>query len=666
MFVGLAGNGYAPVISFTPSQITTVAGTVSGTTGTIKSSTNLAEDGGDILYIPDVGNNIIKQIDSSGTIVTVNPAFATPQSLVADSSGVMYSTNTVGSTYYFSAYYPWGVQSAYGYTYAAGNCTPSAPCPLSTVGMSQPASLSIDPYDNLFFDERTKGAAEMPVASIAGGSGAFNLWYLKNQFTYASGNPASLAVDASDNIYNYYNYTTTTCLIQEDPLYYAETTPTAKRVAGGATCGFSGDGGQARSAEISSKVGQMTFDTAGNLYFADAGNQRIRRIDAASGIISTIAGNGTAGYSGDNGAATSAAISSPTGLAVDSQGQVFILSNAPTAGPTQVIRKVGVLGYWSYGTQIKGTSSAVKVFTVANTGNTSLTLSSNASITGSNPSEFSIDASTTNCVLTAGATIASGHSCTVGIKFTPSATGTRSASLQLISNTLTGLNKISLTGTGALPAPTMTITSPASGATGKTGTAVTFAVSVTSTSSTKPTGTVQFKVNGANAGSPVTLSSTGTASTTITESTAATYTLSATYSGDANYAPVTVSKSLVVSAAVKAASTVKLAQAAATQSTCGAPTFTIRVSSASGGNPTGAVQLKNGTVVLASATLNNGAVTLSTGRVAVGSHTFSASYAGDSKHQPSTSAPLTVMTAPALVRSCGSPLLPTAGVPHEF
>ncbi|HEY3706502.1 MAG TPA: hypothetical protein VGL22_15680, partial [Terracidiphilus sp.] len=219
MFVGLAGNGYAPVLSFTPSQISTVTGTVSGTTGTIKSATNLAVDGGDILYIPDVGNSIIKEIDSSGVINTLSPVFAVPQSLVADSAGFLYSLNTSGSTYYFSYYAPWGSQSAYGTTYAPGSCTPSTPCPLSTVGMSRPTNINIDPYDNLFFEESSKGAAEMPVAGLSGGSGNLSLWYLTNQFVYSSGSGASFAVDGSDNLYNFYNWGTTTCYIQEESLY---------------------------------------------------------------------------------------------------------------------------------------------------------------------------------------------------------------------------------------------------------------------------------------------------------------------------------------------------------------------------------------------------------------------------------------------------------------
>jgi hypothetical protein len=661
MYVGLTGNGYSPVVSFTPSIISTVSGTASGATGTIKSSNNLSVDGGDTLYIPDVGNKIIKEIDSSGTIATLSPVFATPQTLVADSAGLLYSLNVTGSTYYFSFYTPWGSQSAYGTTYAPGSCTPSTPCPLTAVGMSRPANISIDPYDNLFFEEGTKGAAEMPVANLAGGSGNLSLWYLTDQFNYTSGSPTSFAVDGNDNIYNFYGYGTT-CFLQEESAYSAEYSPVAKKVAGGVACGFSGDGGQARSAEISKTIGQITFDAAGNLYFADAGNQRIRKIEVGTGLISTIAGTGAAGYAGDGGAATAAQVANPSGLAVDSQGQVYILSNAPVAGPTQVIRKIGTQGFWNFGSYVNGTASSVKVFTVSNTGNSALTLTTNAIFGGSNPADFPTDPNTTTCGLTAGFTLASGHSCNIGFFFTPKATGSRNAMLTLVDNTVPGGNVIKLYGNSILPSPTMKITSPVASSSVKSGTSVTFAVSVTSTTTVKPTGTVTFKVNGSNVGTVATLTSAGVASTTFTESSASTYTLSAVYSGDANYNTTTVSETLTVTAAVKAASTVKLATGATAFDSCGAQSFAVRV--ASTGNPTGMVQLKSGSDVVASSALNNGAVTLSTGRLPVGSHTFVATYLGDSQHEAASSEPLTLKSAPAATGSCGGGLKPIHGSSH--
>jgi hypothetical protein len=538
--VGLVGNGYASVVSFTPSVISTVPGTVSAGVGVISGATNLAV-AGDIVYVADIGNNLIREIDSSGAVNNYTPYFATPASLAVDSLGIMYSTNVPGSTYYFSYFMPWGSQTAYGTTYAPGSCTPSAPCPLTTVGMGRAANMSIDAYDNLFFEEGTKGAAEMPVASIGGGSGTLNLWYLSDQFAYANGNPASFAADAGGNIYTSYIYSlANTCYVLEEPLYNAEYSPVAKRVAGGVKCGFSGDGGQGRSAEISSSIGQIAFDIAGNLYFADAGNQRVRRIDASTGIIRTIAGNGTAGNGGDNGAATKATLRTPTGLGVDSQGQVYILSNSATTGAAQVLRKVGTTGALAFASTKSGVASATMLVNVANTGNSALTFV-RATLTGANHADFTIDNNATNCSFDAGNSLAAGQSCQIGVIFKPGAVGARTAALNLVDNTLNGVNKVNLNGTGAAAA-TVSFTAPTA-AQIAAGTKVSVSVNVSSSYAT-PTGKVTFTVDGKAAGS-ATLAS-GTASVEIQAMAAGSHQLVAAYAGDKYHVAAKATKTLTV------------------------------------------------------------------------------------------------------------------------
>lgn len=100
-------------------------------------------------------------------------------------------------------------------------------------------------------------------------------------------------------------------------------------VAGTDTRGFSGDGGLARNAELNLATGSVTcgqalaLDTQGNLYIADAENHRVRKV-ALNGVITTVAGNGHAGYSGDGGLATSAAFNSPRGVAVDRYGALYV------------------------------------------------------------------------------------------------------------------------------------------------------------------------------------------------------------------------------------------------------------------------------------------------------------------------------------------------------
>ncbi len=87
--------------------------------------------------------------------------------------------------------------------------------------------------------------------------------------------------------------------------------------------GFAGDGGPAKAALLNGPF-DVAFDAAGNLYFSDTFNNRIRRVDATSGVISTIAGNGDKGYSGDGGPATAAALNEPYGIVLDRAGNIFI------------------------------------------------------------------------------------------------------------------------------------------------------------------------------------------------------------------------------------------------------------------------------------------------------------------------------------------------------
>jgi len=93
-------------------------------------------------------------------------------------------------------------------------------------------------------------------------------------------------------------------------------------IAGNTNYGFSGDGGIATAAEFNAVFG-VAVDKSGNVYFADYDNNRIRKVNTL-GIISTIAGNGTQGHSGDGGPATSAELSTPWAVDIDKSGNIYI------------------------------------------------------------------------------------------------------------------------------------------------------------------------------------------------------------------------------------------------------------------------------------------------------------------------------------------------------
>jgi uncharacterized protein (TIGR03437 family) len=119
--------------------------------------------------------------------------------------------------------------------------------------------------------------------------------------------------------------------------------------AGGATPGYSGDGGPAAKATFNNPQA-IAIDAAGNIYIADTFNFRIRKISATTGIITTVAGNGTSGYSGDGGKATSAGLIAPTGIAVDANGNLYIsdLNRVRMVSATGIISTIagnGTSGY---------------------------------------------------------------------------------------------------------------------------------------------------------------------------------------------------------------------------------------------------------------------------------------------------------------------------------
>ena len=141
--------------------------------------------------------------------------------------------------------------------------------------------------------------------------------------------PTDVAVDRSGNVY--------IADPERNTVRRVDTQGTITTVAGTGERGDGGDGGLAVDAQLNGPIG-VAVDADGNLYFSDIGNDRIRRVNT-KGIITTIAGTGDEGYSGDGGSAVDAQLSAPRGLAVDGSGNLYIADTSNHA-----IRRVDTTG----------------------------------------------------------------------------------------------------------------------------------------------------------------------------------------------------------------------------------------------------------------------------------------------------------------------------------
>ncbi|MCY4566656.1 MAG: hypothetical protein OXE40_19510, partial [Gammaproteobacteria bacterium] len=185
-----------------------------------------------------------------------------------------------------------------------------------------PTGVAVDATGNLYIADlgnnrvRRLDAVTGIVATVAGtGEGSFG----------GDGGPAvdahlftprRVALDANGNLY--------VAEVQNSRVRRVEAaTGVISTVAGTGATGFSGDGGPAVDASLDRPAG-LGLDASGNLYIADTGNQRIRRVDAATGVMSTFAGTGEGDFGGDDGPAVDAQLRTPTGVAVDANGNVFI------------------------------------------------------------------------------------------------------------------------------------------------------------------------------------------------------------------------------------------------------------------------------------------------------------------------------------------------------
>ena len=178
-----------------------------------------------------------------------------------------------------------------------------------------------DAAGNIYFADGgvtvRKITASTGIISTVAGNGSWGFLGDGGPATSAEfGGDMDIAVDSAGNLYIADKYNMRIRKV-------SAATGIITTVAGNGTSGYSGNGSLATSAELNWPSG-VTVDAVGNLYIADLGNNMIRKVAASTGIITTVAGNGTAGYTGNGGSATSAELNAPYDVAVDAAGNLYI------------------------------------------------------------------------------------------------------------------------------------------------------------------------------------------------------------------------------------------------------------------------------------------------------------------------------------------------------
>ena len=233
----------------------------------------------------------------------------------------------------------WGQQ--YVVSTFAGGAPPATPVSALSAYFGSPGGVAVDKGGNIYFSSLNsvfKVDSSETLTRVAGNSRRGYSGDGGSAVAAQLDTPEGLAVDAAGNIY--------IADIGNQRVRKVSVDGTITTVAGDGNTGYSGDGGPAVAARLSlggtarwggDGIGLAT-DAAGNLYIADARNNRVRKV-SSTGIITTVAGNGTDGLSGDGGPATSAQLSGPVNVAVDAAGDLFIAD----AG-NSLIRKVSPSG----------------------------------------------------------------------------------------------------------------------------------------------------------------------------------------------------------------------------------------------------------------------------------------------------------------------------------
>ncbi|MDX2043330.1 MAG: BACON domain-containing carbohydrate-binding protein [Acidobacteriota bacterium] len=296
----------------------------------------IALDGAGNLFFTDTNNNTVRKIAPNGVISTVagiagsagfsgDGELATaarlnqPAGVAVDGSGNVYISD-VNNNRIRKITAADGKISTIAGTGQPGFSGDNGPATAAAINF--PYGLTVDKDGNVFFADfsnhriRKITAATGVISTVAGtGSASFN--GDDKLATEATVNaPINVTLDNNGNL-----------VIADSNNHRIRRINSAdgkiSTIAGSGTQGFAGDGGPATDARVSIPAG-VVFDSTGNLYFADRGNSRVRKVAAGTNVITTIAGVGLSGFNGDGLAALASRLATPNSIAVDAVGNVYI------------------------------------------------------------------------------------------------------------------------------------------------------------------------------------------------------------------------------------------------------------------------------------------------------------------------------------------------------
>jgi sugar lactone lactonase YvrE len=325
--------------------ITTVAGNGSGgytgdggqaTSGTLNSPHGLAIDGAGNLYIADTLNSAIRRVDASTGVITtvagngtagfsgnntraIHAELNDPEGVAVDAGGNLYIADTQNNVVRLVTASN-GIISAFAGNKVAGYKGDGGPATAARLNL--PEGVALDSAGDLYIADTFNSVIRLVNASTgiittAAGDGSAGYSGDGGPATEASlDHPAEVAIDGTGNFYvpDQYNFV----------IRLVNSSGTISTIAGDTFSSYGGDGGSATGAQTHEPMGSVAIDPSGNLIISDSGNHAVRRVAASTGIITTIAGTGLAGFSGDGSTATNAQLDDPQGIALDAAGNIYI------------------------------------------------------------------------------------------------------------------------------------------------------------------------------------------------------------------------------------------------------------------------------------------------------------------------------------------------------